>query len=410
MSQTSETPSSNARVGDVFIQFLKLGLTSFGGPVAHIGYFQHEFVERKAWLTASEFASLLALCQFLPGPASSQLGFAIGLRRAGLAGAIAAFVAFTLPSVFLLLVLLAVSPYLPDSLNQALLQGFKLLAVIIVADALWSMGQNLCDTWAKRLIAVGVTLLLLFSAVGPWPCLIVAGLLGLFAVNSPNPTTEVPSRVGQSPEQSKPRSMLFAGVFFLLLLLLSVTPPVLGGEEGVPVLLTLAAECYQAGALVFGGGHVVLPLLQSSLLEPGLVSEGEFLAAYGSAQIVPGPMFSIAAYLGAIAGPESFSIAGAAVALLAIFLPGFLLVLAVLPVWQTLLQQRKLAAAVAGVNAAVVGLLAASFYQPVLLSAIHSIVDLLVVVAGFYVLRVMKLPVIFLLPILLLIQGSALLF
>ncbi|NHO88848.1 chromate efflux transporter [Pseudoteredinibacter isoporae] len=389
---------------DVFIQFLKLGLTSFGGPVAHIGYFQREFVERKAWLKSSEFASLLALCQFLPGPASSQLGFAIGLHRAGIVGAFVAFLAFTLPSVLSLLLLLWVSPYLSETNNQLLLQSFKLLAVVIVADALLSMGQNLCNSWPKRGLAMVVALVLLFSSVGPWPCLIAAAVFGFFVLKESAPKLGGEISHDCYPGLSSKHSWLFAGVFFLLLCVFLVPPRLLGFDQNIPVLWSLASEFYQAGALVFGGGHVVLPLLQSSLLEPGLVTEGEFLTAYGSAQIVPGPMFSIAAYLGAVAGPDSFSVTGAAVALLAIFLPGFLLLLAVLPVWQTLLQQEKLAAAVAAVNAAVVGLLAASFYQPVVVSAVHSIIDVIVVAAGFYLLRFIKLPVICLLPLILFVQ------
>lgn len=396
-ANSKSDPNKNASVFEVFVEFLKLGLSSFGGPVAHIGFFQRRFVDQLAWLNAKEFASLLALCQFLPGPASSQLGFAIALRRAGLSAAVLAFLAFTLPSVLLLLALVALTPYMPEWLYGSILDALKLLAVVVVADALWGMGQNLCDSFFKRFLAIAVALLLSFSNIGPWPLLLIAALLGLLFI-----PVDVKPAIVHRAVKVKASSLLYLFAF-LVLLLLAVLPKSIFALEGEQALLWyLASEFYQAGALVFGGGHVVLPLLQDSVLDTALVSEAEFLSAYGAAQIVPGPMFSIAAYLGAVAGGEQLSFLAAAVSLLAIFIPGFLLLLAVLPYWQRLMANAQLAALMAGVNAAVVGLLLASFYQPVLSSAIHSWLDIVIVVLGFYAIRILKWPLLAILPLLLL--------
>ncbi|WP_299977886.1 chromate efflux transporter [uncultured Pseudoteredinibacter sp.] len=399
MSSANSNPSSSqkASTSEVFVEFLKLGLTSFGGPVAHIGFFQRRFVDQLAWLDAKRFASLLALCQFLPGPASSQLGFAIALQRGGLWAAVAAFFAFTLPSVLILLCLVAITPYLPQWLYSNMFGALKLLAVVVVADALWGMGQSLCNSLFKRILALAVALALSIGSIGPWPLLLLAALLGLLFIPVTNKL---------APDRSKftiKRSSVVCLATFLGLLLLTMLPkPDVAGGDQQALLWYLASEFYQVGSLVFGGGHVVLPLLQSSVLQPGLLSEAEFLSAYGSAQIVPGPMFSIAAYLGAVAGAQSLSLQGAVVALLAIFLPGFLLLMAVLPYWQKVMNNRQLAAVVAGVNAAVVGLLLASFFHPVLSSAIYSYSDVVVVAFGFYAIRFLGWSMLYILPLLLL--------
>ncbi len=365
----------------VFFTFLKLGLTSFGGPVAHLGYFRKELVERQGWVSEAQYAQLLAICQFLPGPASSQLGFALGLLRGGWLGALAAFVAFTLPSVVLLFGFAVLLPYLSGASGLAVIHGFKLVACVVVADAVLSMGQKLCPDWPRRLMAaLAATALLLLDSSGLQLVVVLGGaLLGLWWCRDP-------VRLGQGAVgvgYSRMLGLWILLVFGVLLLGLSVLPLAEGS------LLATAEVFYRAGALVFGGGHVVLPLLEQSLVEPGWVSEEHFLAGYGAAQAIPGPMFAFAAYLGALM-PEaqaSWWVNGC-VALVCMFLPGFLLVSALLPWWQSLLAQPRVARAVAGVNAVVVGLLAAVLYDPVMTTGIRSLADAGIALCGFGLLRV----------------------
>lgn len=359
---------------DIFRQFLVLGLVSFGGPAAHVGYFHRRFVDELKWLDEAEFARLMALTQFLPGPASSQLGFAIGRVRGGVPGAFAAFVAFTLPS-FLIMALLAIyASSLPDWLQGGAITGLKWLAVIVVADAVWNMGKRFCAAPLTRALAVAVALLLLIwsSLFGQMLALLAAAALGWHKLR---PEQDGAS-IGGPPVWRHRPLWLFA--------LLAVLPMLFGGA-----LWGLWKEFYAAGSLVFGGGHVVLPLLQE--LVGGKLSPDQFLTGYAAAQAVPGPMFSLAAYLGAVLLPSSPWL-GALTATLAIFLPGFLLVLGVMEGWQWLSSRPALAGAVAGINAAVVGLLLAALYQPVFVSAVHGLWDLLVVLAGFALLRSGKVP------------------
>ncbi len=359
---------------DIFRQFLVLGLVSFGGPAAHVGYFHRRFVDELEWLDEAEFARLMALTQFLPGPASSQLGFAIGRVRGGVPGAFAAFVAFTLPS-FLIMALLAIyASSLPDWLQGGVIIGLKWLAVIVVADAVWNMGKRFCAAPLTRALAVAVALLLLIwsSLFGQMLALLVAAVVGWHKLR---PVEDGGPVSGQPVWRHKPL-MLFA--------LLAVLPLLFGGG-----LWGVWKEFYAAGSLVFGGGHVVLPLLQE--LVGGKLSPDQFLTGYAAAQAVPGPMFSLAAYLGAVLLPSSPWL-GALTATLAIFLPGFLLVLGVMEGWQWLSSRPALAGAVSGINAAVVGLLLAALYQPVFVSAVHGFWDLLVVLAGFALLRSGKVP------------------
>ena len=358
---------------DIFRQFLLLGLISFGGPAAHVGYFHQRFVLQLQWVSEADFARLLALTQFLPGPASSQLGFAIGRVRGGVAGAFVAFVGFTLPSFLLMALLAMYAAALPEWLQGGVVTGLKWLAVVVVADAVWNMGARFCTAPLTRGLALGVALLLVL-----WPALWgqVAALLLAAAVGW---HWLRPANV--EPLQGKPVWRWLPLGLLVLLALVAVLP---AGR-----LLGLWNDFFTAGALVFGGGHVVLPLLQE-LVGPQM-SPDSFLTGYAAAQAVPGPMFSLAAYLGAVLLPAS-PWWGALLATLAIFLPGFLLVLGMMEGWQWLSSRPALAGAVAGINAAVVGLLLAALYQPVFVSAVHDGWDLLVVVAGFVVLRSKTVP------------------
>ncbi|HHQ4588856.1 TPA: chromate efflux transporter [Aeromonas veronii] len=368
-------------VGQVFIQFLWLGCISFGGPAAHIGYFQRTFVQRLGWLTQAEFARLLALCQLLPGPASSQLGFAIGRHRAGLGGALSAFVGFTLPSFLLLLVAAIGIGQLGSNLwLDAALHGLKLLALIVVADAVLTMSRQFCATGMTQGIMV-VTAAALWWQPGLLTQLLMLAGAALICARSQRgagsrpASAELPAAAASQPHW--PTLLLF-GILFIGL-------PLLGSPLG-----QLAADFYRAGSLVFGGGHVVLPLLQESVGHT--LNEQQFLTGYSLAQLVPGPMFTLATYLGAQLQPE-MPLIGALLATLALFAPGFLLLWAVGPCWQQWLARARLAGAVTGINAAVVGLLLAALYQPVWQSAVLAPTDLALAAIGFYLLRVLKLPV-----------------
>jgi chromate transporter len=368
---------------EVFRVFLGLGLTSFGGPMAHIAYFRAAFVERRGWIDAAGFAQLLALCQFLPGPASSQLGFAIGLQRAGLAGALAAFVAFTAPSALLLFALAALAPMLQGPWWEALLQGLKLVAVCAVAHALLGMARSLCRGVVQAMIALAAAAPLMLTASAGLQLVAIAAGAALGAVLLRTQRVEPPVSVElNSVLKPSHRPALLWLLAFALLLLLSLLPSL--SSEGVA---GLAAAFYRVGALVFGGGHVVLPLLQEAVVTPGWLGREQFLAGYGAAQVVPGPMFSLAAFLGAGVDTGAPAWLGALVAVAAVFLPGFLLLLAVLPFWQRLQVHAGARAALAGVNAAVVGLLGAAFVDPVLLEGVRNLAHGLIALAGFALLQ-----------------------
>ncbi len=368
-------------VGQVFIQFLWLGCISFGGPAAHIGYFQRTFVQRLGWLTQAEFARLLALCQLLPGPASSQLGFAIGRHRAGLGGALSAFVGFTLPSFLLLLAAAIGIGQLGSNLwLDAALHGLKLLALIVVADAVLTMSRQFCATGMTQGIMVATAAALWWQPGLLTQLLMLAGAALICArsqsgAGSVPASAELPSAASSQPHWP---TLLMFGILFIGL-------PLLGSPLG-----QLVADFYRAGSLVFGGGHVVLPLLQESVGHT--LNEQQFLTGYSLAQLVPGPMFTLATYLGAQLQPE-MPLIGALLATMALFVPGFLLLWAVGPCWQQWLARPRLAGAVTGINAAVVGLLLAALYQPVWQSAVLAPTDLALAAIGFYLLRVLKLPV-----------------
>jgi chromate transporter len=367
------TEAGTAR--EVLAAFLKLGLTSFGGPIAHLAYFRREFVEQRKWVGEKQFAQLLALCQFLPGPASSQLGFSLGLLRAGWPGAFAAFAAFTLPSAILLFAFAALLPSLAGGAGEAALHGLKLVAVAVVAQGVLGMARQLCPDAPRASIAAASAALIL-AAPHAWmqiAVVVLGGAAGLVVCRSVQPVA------GDAPNPASGARLggVLLAVFAVLLLGLPLAASVGDG------LLAVVDAFYRAGALVFGGGHVVLPLLRETVVAPGWISEDEFLAGYGAAQAVPGPMFTLAAYLGARLPGEAGGLAGAATALAAIFLPGFLLVAGALPLWRAMAGRPTAARAMAGVNAAVVGLLGAALYDPVWTSAIRGPLDVAIALIGF---------------------------
>ncbi len=396
----------------VFVIFLRLGLTSFGGPVAHLGYFRNEFVQRRQWLSDRSYADLVALCQFLPGPASSQVGMAVGLLRAGLPGALAAWLGFTLPSA-LVLALLGVGLASGQAVLPAgAVQGLKVVAVAVVAQAVWGMARQLCVGRARVTlmalacgavlvlpgIGVQVLVMLLAAAAGWW-------LFGRGRVGDPQTAQDVDAADGLQVPLRRRTGVLLLLLFAALLLLLPVATALLAAAQtgagsaavtGAPgaqnALLPMVDAFYRVGALVFGGGHVVLPLLQTEVVAPGWVSADAFLAGYGAAQAVPGPLFTFAAFLGASMQVWPSGWLGAAVCLTAIFVPSFLLVAGVLPLWEPLRRSAHAQAALAGVNAAVVGLLLAALYHPVWTSAIHSAADFGLALAALVALVTWRVP------------------
>jgi chromate transporter len=377
-------PAGKGTPREVFVAFLRLGLTSFGGPIAHLGYFRQEFVARRQWLDEAAYADLVALCQFLPGPASSEVGIGIGLTRAGLAGALAAWIGFTLPSA-IALVLFALGVERFGSLDAAWLHGLKIAAVAVVAQAVWGMAGTMATGKTRATLAVAAAAIVLAvpTTVGQLGAIALGAVAGVVLL-----------RTERAPSPSAPGPMVHHGfaiaclvVFFALLVGLPLLAAAFPSQA-----LAMFSAFYRAGSLVFGGGHVVLPLLQAAVVPPGWVTNDAFLAGYGAAQAVPGPLFTFAAYLGAVMGPQPNGWAGAAICLVAIFLPSFLLVIGVLPFWQALRGKPFAQSALAGVNAAVVGLLLAALYNPVWLAAIMGPLDFAVALAAFLLLAVWKTP------------------
>jgi chromate transporter len=392
---TIDAPSQRSHAGsplEVLLIFLKLGLTSFGGPVAHLGYFRREFVVKRAWLDERAYAEVVALSQFLPGPASSQTGFAIGLMRAGYLGGLAAWAGFTLPSAAAMTVFAYGAGALHGSVGDGLMHGLKLVAVAIVGQAVMGMAQTLCPDRPRATIAA-LALILTAFAPAAWSqiAVILLGALAGFLVCQQGADVAV-----ATPEAPVSRRMgiVFAGLYFGLLAL-SFAPMRAGAAA-------LVAAFYRSGALVFGGGHVVLPLLHAAVVDPGWVSDSAFLAGYGAAQAVPGPLFTFAAYLGAVASVPPGGVVGAALALVAIFAPGLLLLMATLVFWQDLRARSNARAAMAGVNAAVVGLLASALYNPVWTSAVRGPTDFAIAAAGFVALIVWRAP-----PLLVVVTTAA---
>jgi chromate transporter len=389
----SESGVARGSAGEVFRVFLKLGMTSFGGPVAHLGYFRAEFVERRRWLSERAYVDLVALSQFIPGPASSQTGFGIGLVRGGYLGGLAAWLGFTLPSALLLLLFAHGAGTIADApFGAGLLHGLKLVAVAIVAQAVFGMARSLCPDKPRAAIALGTLVLLAFvpGSLGQVTAIALGGLAGL--VFCRGDLDGAPDTMPMPVSRAVGIACLAA--FFILLALAFVRVPV--------GLLALFNAFYRSGGLVFGGGHVVLPLLRDAVVTPGWVSDNAFLAGYGAAQAVPGPLFTFAAYLGAVAGTPPGGVLGAVVAIIAIFLPGILVLMGVLPFWHQLRAQPNAQAAMRGVNAAVVGLLASALYNPVWVSAVREPADFVVAAVGFGLLTVWRAP-----PLLVVLLSAA---
>ena len=367
----------------IFKIYLRLGCLSFGGPAAHMAYFRDEFVDRRAWLTDARYAELLGLCQFIPGPSSSQLGFAIGWQRGGISGACAAWLGFTLPSA-LIMMGFAYGLYALGSEIDAFVQGLLIAAVAVVAKATLSMGKKLCPDWPHLALAAFSTAVVLFVP-GAWIQILVIGI-GVIAgqwlgrTDQAAMTGEIPR-----PRRTKHSPLSLALILYGLLLALSLWAPANSAGQ-------LYALHYKAGALVFGGGHVVLPLLNESVVAGELVSEKDFLAGYSAAQALPGPLFTLSAFLGTTAGVTQPAALGGLLALIAIFLPGMLLLIGILPYWERLRRMPKAQAGLSGANAAVVGLLLAAFIDPVWTNGIGSAFDLLLAGAAFLLLYKFKAP------------------
>lgn len=385
-SQTmSDPPKASHRVGEVIRAFLLLGLTSFGGPTAHLGYFRTEFVERRRWVSETAYADLLALCQFLPGPASSQVGFALGWTRAGFTGAIAAWAAFTLPSAILLVAFAWGISVLEARLIEGVIHGLKVTAVAIVAHAVWGMARVLCPDWQRAVVAVlaATVAMAVGGSAGQMTSIVLGAVAGIAWCREGASSTSVSVTIPVSA-----RSGHTAGLAFVVLLV------------GLPLLATLSRDLvigwmhafYRTGALVFGGGHVVLPLLEAEVVGQGWVGPDDFLAGYGASQAIPGPLFSFAAYLGAVAKPLSGAIWRVPLALIMIFLPGLLLVTAVLPHWNRFRQLKWTQALIRGANAAVVGILAGALWHPVWTGAVHGVADAALGLCGFALLSLWKVP------------------
>ncbi len=381
VDRTASLQPATGSVLEIFLVFLKLGLTCFGGPAAHLGYFRAEFVERRRWLTERGYGDLVALAQFLPGPASSQTGFGIGLMRGGLPGGLAAWTGFTLPSaVLMVLFAFGAGSTAGSPAGAGLLHGLKLVAVAIVAQAVMGMARSLCPDRTRASIAAVALVVMLLAPGAP-------AQIGTIAVGGIAGWIVCRGAAGAAPDDiAMPVSRRFGTaclIAFFVLLVVALLPV-------QPGALALFDAFYRSGALVFGGGHVVLPLLRDAVVAPGWISDSAFLAGYGAAQAVPGPLFTFAAYLGALAVPNG--LAGSAIALIAVFVPGILCFLGALPFWHALRVRSGAQAAMRGTNAAVVGLLGAALYNPVWISAVRTSGDFAVAASGFILLSVWRAP------------------
>lgn len=370
----------------IFLVFLKLGLTSFGGPIAHLGYFRHEFVRQRQWLTERSYADLVALCHFLPGPTSSQVGMALGLSRSGYAGALAAWAGFTLPSALILILFaLGITNY-GNAMPSGVLHGLELVAVAVVAQAVWGMARNLCPDLPRITLMIAATCFtLLFPTVlGQLAVIVLAAAVGLIAFKPQLDITHDELPLTMSPRAGR--------LWLTLFLALLIGLPLLAFLSSHQTILVLDAF-YRSGALVFGGGHVVLPLLQAEVVHSGLVTNETFLAGYGVAQAVPGPLFTFAAFLGASITSTVNPWLTGLLCLLAIFAPSFLLIAGTLPFWERLRRNRRMQASLLGINAAVVGILLAVLYQPVWTNTIQTPHDFVLALLAFTAIRFWKLPI-----------------
>lgn len=380
LSDSQKTPAIA-----VFLIFLRLGLTSFGGPIAHLGYFREEFVQRRKWLSDHAYADLVALCQFLPGPASSQVGIALGVLRCGFRGALSAWLGFTLPSAVALILFAIALIHISDFASGHWLHGLKVVAVAVVAQALHGMTKNLCPDLARASIAIASAIIasLFPNLYGQIAVILIGGGIGWLWLKPSSILPHIPMIV----PYRKTVGFIILSVFFVLLFVLPLIAKVTNAY-----IVQLIDSFYRSGSLVFGGGHVVLPFLQSEVVTSRWVSNDVFLAGYGVAQAIPGPLFSFAAYLGAVSSQSPNGVLGACIALIAIFLPSFLLILGVLPLWESLRRYAVLQRAMLGINAAVVGLLLAAFYNPVCTSAILSVADFALALVAFLLLVFLRIP------------------
>lgn len=389
MANSVEQPAATegagrGSVGEVFRVFAKLGVTSFGGPVAHLGYFRDELVQRRKWMSDRQYADLVAIGQFLPGPASSQIGFGMGLYRAGFMGALAAFVAFTLPSAIALVLFAYGASFFTGPIGEGVIAGLKIVAVAIVAQAVWGLGKKLAPDRHRATIAVGAAALtLLWAGVGGQVIAIVLGALAGLLIRRSDVEDD-------SPALKFPVSRTVGVISLVLFAVILVVAPLLASfnESGNAAVFS---SFYRSGALVFGGGHVVLPLLQAGTVDVGWLSNEQFLAGYGAAQAVPGPLFTFAAYLGAVSSAGSGGVIGATVGLIAIFLPGFLLLIGILPFWNSVREHPRAYSLMSGANAAVVGILLAALYDPVFTTAITGAGPFVLALVGFLLLTQWKL-------------------
>lgn len=353
-------------ITEVFIVFLRLGLTSFGGPIAHISYFHEEFVKRRKWLTDQTYADLVSLCQFLPGPASSQVGIAIGLSRAGYLGALLAWVGFTLPSASILVLFgLGISRF---SISANYLHALKIVAVAVVAQAIWAMALKLCPDKKRISIAIIAACIMLLFPTELTQILVIfgGGLFGIFFLKLKDESLPTSFKIPVSKLSGSIFISIFLCILFLLPFLVQITE--LDSTK-------LFDSFFRAGSLVFGGGHVVLPLLEAEVVQTGWVSKDLFMTGYGAAQAIPGPLFSISAYIGAVSNLNPSGWIGACLCLVAAFLPAFLLIVGILPFWEQIRKHKQIRFAMFGINAAVVGLLIAAFYNPVWTSAVFNTKD-----------------------------------
>jgi chromate transporter len=384
-SATTGAASSRQSVLTIFLVFLRLGLTSFGGPVAHLGYFRDEFVNRRKWMDDRTYADLVALCQFTPGAASSKVGIGIGLSLGGLPGALAAWLAFTAPSAIVLVLFgYGVTAY-GEYLDTGVLHGLKIVAVAVVALAVRGMAKNLCPDAPRASMAVCAALVFTLwpTSYGQIGAIAVGALIGLLYLEDDRDGRHMPMHIPAS------RAMGVAALVLFFALLIGL--PLLAATYSSHAL-ALFDSFYRTGALVFGGGHVVLPLIQSEVVPPGWVGNDAFLAGYGAAQAVPGPLFTFSAYLGTVSGPAPNGWSGALICLVAIFLPSFLLTVGVLPFWDDLRRVKQVRSALIGVNAVVVGLLVAALYNPVFTSAIKEPKDFALALVAFTLLAFWKWP------------------
>lgn len=383
--KADEQQSAQPGLREVFLVFLKLGLTSFGGPIAHLAYFRETFVVRRRWIDERAYADLVALCQFLPGPASSQVGIGIGLAKAKLPGAFAAWFAFTLPSALILLIFGYGIVAFQDSIPYGLLHGLKVVTVAVVAQAIWGMARTLCPDTPRTTLA-GLAAIIVLASPAPLMQLSVIVFGGLWGLIFLRPD-DAPHPVSLTIPISKKMAFFALFIFFALLIGLPLIKAAYPSQ-----ILALIDSFYRSGSLVFGGGHVVLPLLQAEVVLPGWVSKDAFLAGYGAAQAMPGPLFTFAAFLGTVSMIEPNGWLGATICLIAIFAPSFLLVVGVLPFWDALRRHPMIQRALLGVNAAVVGLLLAAFYNPVWTTGILSPSDFALSLAAFILLVFWKVP------------------